>query len=311
MPEFDFVAIDFETASVELRSACAVGIVAVKDLRPVEQFFSYIQPPRNYYNPNNTQLHGIGPNLTADAPIFAELWPQIDKYFDPHVPVVAHNAQFDMSVLRMSAGMELPDFVYVDTITLVSRIVDCKHGLLDCAEALGIDLSTYDHHSAKDDAHLCGRIAALCLLRCGCVNMWEFLALSAYGPYKWFSDLKPTKSMPGSRPKKPQPEKKAPLELDPAEISTDGPLAGKGIVFTGELCIERSEAEAIAAKAGAIVKAGVSKKISFLVVGQQLYTGGGKSGKEKKAEELNASGEASIQVLTEQEFFALVSPSAD
>ena len=102
MAAFDFIAVDFETATAHMDSACAIGIVAVKDLEPVEDFYSLIKPPRNEYSEYNTGIHGITPEMTADALTLTELWPQIKKYFSPHIPVVAHNAQFDMSVLQMA-----------------------------------------------------------------------------------------------------------------------------------------------------------------------------------------------------------------
>ena len=43
----------------------------------------------------------IGPEDVEDAPDFAGIWPELEKRLAGRI-VVAHNAQFDMSVLRAS-----------------------------------------------------------------------------------------------------------------------------------------------------------------------------------------------------------------
>ena len=238
---FDFVAVDFETATAHMDSACAIGIFAVKNLKPVENFYSLIKPPQNKYSDFNIGIHGITPEMTADAPTLTELWPQLEKYFNAHVPVVAYNAQFDMSALQMSAGVELPDLIYVDAMTLASHFVDGKPGLLDCASELGIKVSGYEHHDARDDAKLCAYVTVACLCGLKCDTLWEYIARTSYGPHKYLSQLKPTKVMGGARtyrPKSPQ----EPQEFDENSINKDGPLSGKGITFTGELSIDRTTA---------------------------------------------------------------------
>ena len=287
MTDYDFICVDFETATARMDSACAIGVVAVKDLKPVDEFYSLIRPPQNEYNAYNINIHGITPEMTKDAPTLKELWPGIEKYFNPHVPIVAHNAQFDMSVLKMSAGVGLPNLIYLDSMALASHFVNGSLGLLDCASQLGIDVSEYKHHDARDDASLCACITIACLSELCCNSLWEYIArASSFGPHKLLSELKPIKSIGSAKVHRPKPQSE-PAEFDESSIIKDGPLVGKGIVFTGELSIDRTTAEAMATCAGAIVKNTVSKKISYLVVGQQLYTDGGKSGKEKKAEELN------------------------
>ena len=44
-----FTAIDFETATGYRDSACAVGIVSVKDSVIINEYYSLIKPPDNYY----------------------------------------------------------------------------------------------------------------------------------------------------------------------------------------------------------------------------------------------------------------------
>ncbi|MFA4929550.1 MAG: exonuclease domain-containing protein [Patulibacter sp.] len=94
-----WVAIDFETATQSRASACAIGIVTVEDGVVVAEREILIQPPGNEYDGFNIAIHGITPEDTAYAPTFAEVWPEIERAIDGRL-VLAHNAGFDLSVLR-------------------------------------------------------------------------------------------------------------------------------------------------------------------------------------------------------------------
>lgn len=74
----DFAAIDFETANNERSSVCSVGIVIVRDGEIVDKFYSLIKPEPEYYNYWCSQVHGLCTADTEDAPIFPEVWKQIE-----------------------------------------------------------------------------------------------------------------------------------------------------------------------------------------------------------------------------------------
>ena len=74
----NFAAIDFETANSERSSVCAVGVVIVRDGEFVDSFYSLIQPEPNYYNYWCSRVHGLCCDDTDDAPIFPEVWKQIE-----------------------------------------------------------------------------------------------------------------------------------------------------------------------------------------------------------------------------------------
>ena len=93
----NFVAIDFETATFD-RMACQVGITIVKEGEIIDTFEKLIQPPRNYYDYANINVHHITPEMTKDAPTFDKVWEEISDYIIGKV-VVAHNAAFDEDVL--------------------------------------------------------------------------------------------------------------------------------------------------------------------------------------------------------------------
>lgn len=170
----DFIALDFETATSDPNSACALGIALVEDLRVADTFYSLIQPPGLLFHPGNIRVHGITPDMVADAPTLDQLWPRIRPLFSPHCPVVAHNAAFDMRVLRRSCSADIPDFPYVDTIPMAVPLVPGSRSLAHCAEVLAIDLE--HHHNALDDAAACAQVAICAIQASGSLFLWEYLA---------------------------------------------------------------------------------------------------------------------------------------
>ena len=78
----DFAAIDFETANNERTSVCSVGVVIVRDGEIVDSFYSLIQPEPNYYTYWNTKVHGLTRQDTEEAPVFPEVWKQIEPMIE-------------------------------------------------------------------------------------------------------------------------------------------------------------------------------------------------------------------------------------
>ena len=113
----DFAAIDFETANNERSSVCSVGIVIVRNGEFVDNFYSLIQPEPNYYNYWCTQVHGLTRNDTEEAPVFPEVWKQIEPLIEG-LPLVAHNKAFDESCLKAvfrCYQMDYPDYEFYCT----------------------------------------------------------------------------------------------------------------------------------------------------------------------------------------------------
>ena len=95
----DFAAIDFETANNECSSVCSVGIVIVRNGEIVDSFYSLIKPEPDYYNYWCSQVHGLCREDTEDAPIFPEVWKQIEPLIEG-LPLVAHYKAFDERCLK-------------------------------------------------------------------------------------------------------------------------------------------------------------------------------------------------------------------
>ena len=108
-----FVSIDFETANQEPSSACAIGLSRFdEDGRQVDSWYSLIRPPVMYFDPVCVSVHGLHPADCRWMPTFDELYGQIRSFIGDDV-LVAHNAPFDMGVLRATAqhyGIALPNW---------------------------------------------------------------------------------------------------------------------------------------------------------------------------------------------------------
>ena len=156
-----FAAIDFETANHERTSVCAVGVVIVRDGRIADTFYSLIQPEPNYYNYRCQQIHGLGHEDTDNAPVFPDVWAQIEPLIEG-LPLVAHNKAFDESCLKAvfrCYQMDYPDYEFYCTYQAAKRQLKQlpDHKLPTVAAYCGYDLRR--HHHALADAEACAHIA--------------------------------------------------------------------------------------------------------------------------------------------------------
>ncbi|MDQ0194951.1 3'-5' exonuclease [Paenibacillus wynnii] len=157
----DFTAIDFETANSSRSSACALGIVEVKAGK-IWAEHNWLIDPQQHFDGMNIAVHGITPSMVRGKPTFSELWHSIEPLLKGQI-VVAHNASFDMSVLRYcldGASLDYPDFQYLCTYLLGKKILQnlSSHKLNVISDHFGIRLK---HHDALDDA----RASAAILLK--------------------------------------------------------------------------------------------------------------------------------------------------
>ena len=157
-----FTAIDFETATAY--HPCSVGIVTVEEGIIVDEFVTLIQPPNNFYNPFNIQVHGIYPRDTANAKTFVEVFPEIERRLKNRV-VVAHNESFDRNVLSKTLalhGLNYEDLNIGSRWECTVKIYKAKGfkpaKLSDCCRIMNIAL---EHHEALSDARACAKLYLL------------------------------------------------------------------------------------------------------------------------------------------------------
>lgn len=153
-----FVALDFETANGKRTSICSVGMVKVINHQIIETFYTLVNP-NDFFAQKNIEVHGIFPEDVEDAPNFSEVYPYMLKFIDD-LPIVAHNAAFDMNVLHQSIkqnNIQTPDMIYFCSYQLAKHTVDApRYGLKHLMTFFNLDF--HGHHDALNDAKACAMI---------------------------------------------------------------------------------------------------------------------------------------------------------
>lgn len=310
--EMDFITIDFEIANDNLSSACSMGLAFVKNNQIIDKKHYYIKPPRMLFNEKMVNVHGITANNVKNAPKFDQIWEDINKFFDGSNIFVAHNAQFDMSVLYSCLNeykLVAPNFYYMDSISISTKAVNghrVGNSLMDRCEYFGIPLE--NHHNALSDAIATAELVIRSINTKKRKNLYSFCKTYSSIPIKAFSELKPNTSF-SKRKARFKKINISEIAATVDTIDTNHIFFGKNFVFTGELqTLERKEAMQKVVDLGGILKSGVSSKTDYLVVGIQdktLVGDDGLSTKEEKAYELIEKG-YDIKIIKEDEFLKLL-----
>lgn len=303
----EFLAIDFETANEKRNSPCALGIAVVKDFEVTEKHTWLIRPPELRFNGINTSIHGITAKDVAKEPTFDKLWKEIKPLFAKPL-LVAHNAPFDLSVLRATLdfySIPYPRLNYGCSIIYAKQVWPRlpDHRLDTLSRHLKIDL---DHHEAGSDALACAIIS---------IEAFKLAGIQKPEHIKTKLDVQSGRLYPGGYDtcravttvaiKPPKPPTVKPIVLN---TSNAHPLNQKKVVFTGNMSMKRADASDLAQAIGAIVSNSVSAATDYLVVGDQdvrIVGMDGLSSKQEKAVELIKKG-AKIRVIGESEFLRMV-----
>ena len=305
----DYTTLDFETANAFRGSPCSIGLVKVRDGVPVARRHWLMRPPegRDEFEPFQVALHGITPGMVADAPRWREILPDIVAFIGEDV-VVAHNAAFDIGVLRsacLADGIPWPAFRFLCTLVLSRRALQLpSYRLPFVARALGVDFE--NHHHALADANGVVKIvnALASLIRAGSI---EDLA-AAYGIR--VGEMHAS-SYRGSVAAQSGGSSALERAEDNPEADPEGYLYGRVVVFTGALTtMTRQIAWDAVVKAGGIPDKATTKRTNVLVVGDinpaSLRPGAALTGKAEKAFKLQDAGQ-DIELMTEIDFLQVLS----
>lgn len=156
----NFTVIDFETANSKRASACALGIVKVVNGIITEKESWLIKPNDMKFDGMNIGIHGIRPEHVVDEPEFNVLYQHVFKEKLKDQLIIAHNASFDMSVLRKSLdlyGIDYPSFQYLCTVKLAQKTWPdlMNHKLNYLSDFLDF---SFKHHDALDDCLACANV---------------------------------------------------------------------------------------------------------------------------------------------------------
>lgn len=314
----DFIAIDFETANEQRSSACEVSLVRVSEGTIKERFTALIKPHGSMgFNPWNISIHGISERDVAKSKEFDVVFHELME-FKGELPFVAHNASFDMSVLRRTAelyGMKVPEIEFFCTRVFAERSPHIQlpsYSLVNVCDALAISFD--ETHRAEADALACAQVALRISEFEGLADIEELATSLLTKPgvlsgsaYRGISSNTGSKKYPSSMGKGAAKEFLA--SLSDEDMSYDDDFSGKEVIFTGKLVsLERQDAQEKVIRAGGTSGNNVTKKTSIVVVGApydaEIRPGGTLSGKLKKVIDLREKG-ADIRLITELEFIEL------
>lgn len=305
----EFVAIDFETANASRDSACSIGIVTFKDGKIVNEYYHLIRPDELDFDPFNVEIHGITEDMVKNEPRFNELWPEILPMLE-NKNVVAHYAQFDMSVLRKTLdyyNIPYPNFSYICSWILSKKAFPnlLSYRLNDVAESINFQ---FNHHNALDDAKACGAIVLKALENSKANNFEEFAKEYNFICGHMFSDhYKKCSSYVPDYSKKLDFSK---ITATNDNIDTDNYLYGKNIAFTGTLLsMPRKEAVQKIVNMGAVFAKTVNKDTNILVFGyldpKKFAENATTSKKYATAKKLLENG-VQIEIINEDDFLKIL-----
>ncbi|GAA4310149.1 exonuclease domain-containing protein [Nibribacter koreensis] len=299
----DFIALDFETATADRDSPCEIGLTYVKEGQVVDTE-SWLIKPRSfpYFAPFNVSIHGITPQDVADEPEFHDLWEVLRPRLENNL-IVAHNAGFDLSVLRRtlaSYSIPFPSLDYACSYIMSRKAWPglASYNLKSLCSQHSIRPG---HHRAAADSRACaeltlkilGQTQTSCVRECSSKLRTSIGRLldGGYTP----SEAKRDYSGRGFNP----------IIGDTSKHNPESIFFGRSVVFTGALSsMTRAAAQQVIVDIGGANHFGVRKDTDYLVVGQQDFRvvgEDGMSGKQEKAVSLIARG-APLEILSERDF---------
>lgn len=289
--QFDYIAIDFETANNNRISACALGLAFIKDNSFVHEEKHYIIPPKGEkFLASHSQIHGIYEDDIEFAQNFEELWnTELFKYFNNNL-IIFHNASMDLSVLKNLFNyydIKSFDIDYLDTMKL-AELTGNPRKLTELSQKFDVEIT--NHHDPLDDAIVCADI---------------FSKLIEQHPD--YTKLIQNFNSDSLLKKKASNEINLQIKNENIDIIkqhsitkdelNNSTIKGQGFVFTGELNEDRDECKDFIIKHGGLIKSGITGKVNYVVIG----SGYGWS-KIQKIHELNTNKNCGIRILTNADF---------
>ncbi len=287
-----YVVVDLETTGLDpiYDDIIEIGAIMVEDGKIIDRYSSLVNPGYEI-SEFVTSLTGITNEMLADAPTLEEVLPRFDVFVGT-ATVLGHNVNFDVNFLYSAYELVLckpfkNDFI--DTMRMSRRLFpnERHHRLFDLLMRFGID--DYEEHRALSDA--------LQTHACYCY-MKDYMKNNDI-PLSSLQGRKHNHSIRG----------KDIVASGNIEIDESSSFYQRVFVFTGTLeKMGRKEAMQHVADRGGICGDSVTKKTNYLILGNNDYCTsikGGKSNKQKKAEQLLQSG-ADIEILSENVFYDML-----
>lgn len=304
----NYISIDFETANEKRNSPCSIGVVVVRNGEVVEQVHHLIRPKEMRFMPINIGIHGIRPAMVQNEPEFDVIWNKIGHHFNESL-VIAHNASFDISVLRNSAelyNIELPSFKYVCTMKLAKNFyIGIENVKLNTVnDFLGYK---FKHHDALYDALACSNILNNISAELNCKDINEISKLLGVTIGTVDSNGYTPSSTKGKVIKISNRISNKKKESVLKNLNKDA-FKNEVVVFTGKLnSLSREEAMRIVRNLGGSSGTSVTKNTTILVTNVkdiEYLNRDEMSIKLRRATDLNKNGKR-IRLLSEEDFLRM------
>ncbi|OFZ63419.1 MAG: hypothetical protein A2328_09735 [Bdellovibrionales bacterium RIFOXYB2_FULL_36_6] len=161
------IALDFETTGLSPLVDKIIEISAIKVTPEGITTFNELINPQIDIPAITTNIHHITDLMVKDSKTLDRVLPSFIDFLSD-LPLIAHNAQFDMGFLMYNTHhlkLEIPQCNVFCSCKLARKIFkeSANHKLKTVADTLGIEIK--NHHRALDDAYASLRIFAKGLLR--------------------------------------------------------------------------------------------------------------------------------------------------
>lgn len=299
----DFIAIDFETANHKRCSACTLGISIYKNNINVDNKYFTFKPYPFEFDEINLNITGLKVSDFENLPNFEEIWDAIEPYFN-NALVFAHNASFDINVLKQTLdiyNIPYPNFDFCCTY-LMSKVKfeNLQNYKLDTIANI-LELNTFEHHNALEDAIVCGKIANIYIKNKNTDDVRnDFQIEFGHLDNKSYYNCKiPSEYYVNNNFSYRKYNQQASLENINKYRNlfiNNSFLYKKNIVITGDFDLfNRNELTELLKLSDCNIKASVSKKTNILLVGDLKSL----TSKYKQAQDLISNG-CDIQIINEQ-----------
>lgn len=317
-----FTAIDFETANGSRASACAVGLVKVRNGQIVERGHWLLRTADGGgFQQRNIDIHGITAAMTAGAPTWAQAHPEIAAFIGEDA-LIAHNAAFDLDVFRKTseaAGLPAQTFRSGCSVKMAQALLPLENHKLPTVHA-ALGFGAFQHHDGLADAEACANITIALARREGLADIDAVLEVcgsmraaeaAASGAVHAAAPAAATARAVAPAAARTQRFAARPT-LDPNEpvaaVSTK--MSGQMVSFTGDFSVERPVLQQLVLEhGGALNNHAPTRATTLLVVGDwvpdMLQPGAVVSRSVRKAQDLQAKGQ-SVDIIGESAFWQLL-----
>ncbi|WOV84702.1 exonuclease domain-containing protein [Sporosarcina jeotgali] len=163
-PVTDYVVLDFETTGLRAGADKIIQIGAIRYFNhwKDEEMDALINPQR-YISPTITRITGISNEMVEEAPTIDEKIEELIEFIG-ELPIIAHNASFDMGFLYALEGLNgvsIPEYTVIDTVKIArQKIKDTpNHKLTTLTQYLQLE---HDAHNAIGDCLATAAIYQYC-----------------------------------------------------------------------------------------------------------------------------------------------------